>query len=161
MEFSFGSLLSIAGKVWDVVRDRPNVRILPRLADYGAPTRGVVTWRVGLIVDVEVHSTGRQPVEVREVGLELEGGRRLSFPTTSKALPVILDRPEHMTASLDLEPIRKGVRTARAVAFYVSASPDRTFRLPLRNAWERFPHDLPPAVPGREPPGFFFGSMKR
>lgn len=161
VEFSLGPAVAAIGKVLDFVRDRPNVRILPRLADYSEPVRGVVTSRVGLIVDVEVHSTGRQAVEVREIGLELEGGRRIPFPTTSRDLPAILARPEHMTASLDLESIRSSVRTARATLFYVWASPDRVFRLPLQGPWDRFPHDLPPAVSGREPPGSFYGSMER
>lgn len=152
-----GPAVAAIGKLLDLVRDRPNVRILAKLADYGDPLRGVVSSRVGLIVDVEVHSTGRQPVEVREAGLELAGGRLLPFPTTSMDLPAILTRPQHLTASLDLESIRSSVRTGRAIGFYVSASPDRTFRTALRGTWERFPHDLPPAVPGREPPGFLFG----
>jgi hypothetical protein len=161
MEMSFGSALTAIGKVLDIIRDRPSVRITPRLADYGEPVSGIVTWRVGLIVDVEVHSTGPQAVEIREIGLELDGQRKLPFRTTSTQLPTILTRPEHVTASLDLRTIKETVGVARALAFYVLASPDRTFRHALRGPWTRFPHELPPTDSGREGPGFFFGSTGR
>jgi len=58
---------SIIGLIRSWLIDRPRVAILPKLRDYGDHDPTIFVERTGMYLDVEVHSTGAQPVHVVEV----------------------------------------------------------------------------------------------
>jgi hypothetical protein len=125
--------------------DRPNVKIVPKLRDYGEPRPGTVVLRSGLYLDVEVHSTGLQPIHVLEVGIEI--GRK-QFPLGR--IDKTLTRPEFATVHNELPAVRGEINDRIVTGFYVTATPERVYRLKSPAAWRRFPVDLPPSEPGRD-----------
>ena len=145
---AIGDLFGALGFIERHLRDRPKVRLIPHLRDYGPPIPYIFTSHVGLFLEIEVHSTGQQPVQLREIGIEI-GRERVALTNTSEPLPAVVRTPGWIDADMPLEDVRRHVRTGAVSAFYVVAAPNRILRWRLRDEWRRFPHELSPADPGR------------
>jgi hypothetical protein len=126
-------------------RTRSDVRFLAKVTDFGDPMPGVITWRVGLVLDVEVHALRTQPMRITEVGLELQDGTRLPLETASN-LNTPIAAPDLVEASDYLQGVRKRVAAAGSPVrgFYAIATPARTFRQGLPRSWKGFPEVVPP-----------------
>jgi hypothetical protein len=143
---TIGEGTGIIGIVRSWLLDRPNVRIVPKLRDYGEPSPTMFIERTGLYFDVEIHSTGPQPVFVRDVGLELGDGTTLTLGRIEDTL----ERPDFRTLHWRLQDLRAEIGTRGVAAVYATATPERVFRRKLAKEWRRFPHELPPSEAGRD-----------
>jgi hypothetical protein len=137
---------SIIGLVRSWLIDRPRVEIMPKLRDYGDHDPTIFVERTGLYLDVEVHSTGAQPVHVLEVGLRLENEARVILGRVDK----VLARPAFETIHRPLSEIKTDVGSRTVTGFYATATPERVFHRRLAKEWRRFPRELPPSEPGRD-----------
>lgn len=124
---------------------RSDVRFLAKVTDFGDPYPGFITWRVGLVLDVEVHALRTQPMRITEVGIELQDGTRLSLDTATN-LNAPIAAPDFVEASDYLKSVRTKVAAAKSPVrgFYADATPDRTFRETLPRSWKGFPDVAPP-----------------
>lgn len=120
------------------------VKFLAKVTDYGDPDPFFVTWRTGLILDVEVHPLGPDRISIREVGLETEDRSRIELGTVSN-LNQTLSRPEYVEASNYMNLIRQDVaKTGSKVrGFYAIVTPDVVHRQSLPDGWDGFPEYLP------------------
>lgn len=148
------SALGIVAFVWRRVvgtsgsegpRSRSDVRFLAKVTDFGRPVPGFITWRVGLVLDVEVHVLRSQPMRVTEVGLELLDGTRLPLETAT-GLNAPVSAPDLVEASDYLDEVRTKVARAGSPVrgFYAIATPDRVFKQALPRSWKGFPDTVPP-----------------
>lgn len=152
-----GVILLIIGGVgaWAARRwskgDRPGtsrvVKFLPKVIDYGEPIPGFITWRVGEILEIEVHPLLKDPIMLLEIGLEMVDGSRIELGTSSN-LGKPIRRPEFAEAEHYIKSIRKdAAKTGSAVTgFYARATPDKIYRQALPKDWRGFPEKLPPNV---------------
>ena len=126
-------------------RTRSDVRFLSRVTDFGEPVPGFITWRVGLVLDVEVHVLRSQPMRITEVGLELLDGARLPLETAT-GLNTPVSAPDLVEASDYLDEVRKRVARAGSPVrgFYAIATPDRVLKQALPRSWKGFPETVPP-----------------
>lgn len=143
---TLGEGTGIVGLIRSWLNDRPKVGLLPKLRDYGDVDPRAVVTRTGLYLDVEVHSTGAQPVHVLEVGLQLDGGDRLVLGRIDD----VLTRPAFETIHKPLPELRAEIGTRAVTGLFATATPERLFRRKLPKGWRRFPHELPPSEPGRD-----------
>jgi hypothetical protein len=137
---------SIIGLIRSWLLDRPKVEIVLKLRDYGERDPTTFVERTGLYLDVEIHSTGPQPVHVLEVGLTLENEDRAVLGRIDK----VLARPAFETIHRPLSDIKTEVGTRVVTGLYATATPERMFRRGLSKKWRQFPHELPPSEPGRD-----------
>jgi hypothetical protein len=120
------------------------VRFIAKVTDFGDPTPGFITWRVGLVLDVEVHVLGPEPMRITEVGLELRDGTRIELATASN-LNAPIAAPDYVEASNYMTSVRKDVASAGSPVrgFYATATPDRMFRQGFPKSWKGFPDAIP------------------
>lgn len=141
---TLGEGAGIIGLLRSMLNDRPKVKILASLYDYGEPPSYVITTRVGLQAQVAVHSTGAQPVHIRDVVLEF-GDSQVVLGHINKTLT----RPDFEVAYGAVSTIRERAGTQLLTGIHVTATPDRVFRIKPPKGWERFPSELPPVGRGR------------
>lgn len=148
---TLGEGTGILGFIRSWRNDRPNVKIIPRLRDYGPVRAGIMTTRIGLYLDIEIHSTGAQPVHVLDVGMQLSDYEMVPLGRINRTLT----RPEFETIYRPLDDVRTVVGKRVVVRFYATATPDREFTQGLSGDWRGFPVQLPPSEPGRDHGAFF------
>lgn len=148
---TLGEATGLLGLIRSLLPDRPAVKIMFRAVAHAEAGRGVVATYTGPYVHVDVHATGRIPVRVKRVGIELDDGQVVEL-TSGDVLEVTLTRPESVHRAIDLAALRAAVRAAgvgrRARRVRVEASPDHVFRQKLPKGWGAFPDQDPPLVAG-------------
>lgn len=148
-----GDVTGLLGLIRSLLLDRPDVKILIRTVDHAHPGGNFVAGQTGPWVHVEVHSTGRQPVRITSVGIELDDGQVVELDGV--LLPKVLNRPDMLEQSAALDTLANRIRSLgpdrRARRVVVTASPKLTFRGKLPKDWKDFPVVQPKSTPG--PPG--------
>ncbi len=121
------------------------VQFVAKVVDYGRPFPGLITWRIGEMLDVEVHPLTRDAIILKEVGLEMVDGSRIKIGTTTD-LDKQLKRPEFATAEDYIKSVRESVAKSgsEVKGFYARATPDKVYRQALPKNWKGFPAKLPP-----------------
>lgn len=148
---TLGEATGLIGLIRSLLLDRPTVKIMLRAVEHGPRERGIVVTYTGPWIHVDVHATGRIPVRIRRVGIELDDGQVVAMPN-GDLLETTLTRPESVHRAIELSALRAAVQAAgagrRARRIRVEASPDHVFRSKLPKGWGAFPETDPPLVAG-------------
>jgi hypothetical protein len=148
---TLGEATGLFGLIRALLLDRPSVKIMLRAVDHGPPERGIVVHYTGAWIHVDVHATGRIPVRVKRVGIELDDGQVVAL-TSGDLLEATITRPESVHRTIELPALRAAVRAAgagrRARRIRVEASLNHVFRSKLPKGWGSFPETDPPLAAG-------------
>jgi hypothetical protein len=150
MDLPVGSLVGAAKRIWEAFHDRPSTAPIFRIADYGTPPPGLITTLIGKVVEIEVHSVGRQPALIRSLSVELSDGKRVELTSINPRLddgPLV--RPSFVQARIDLDDLTSAMGDRHLRRLVVDMSPVRVQRHDFPDTWRKLPEKEPPVEPGR------------
>jgi hypothetical protein len=132
--------LSAGVAIWVARRDRADVRVRMRYADYYHPSGK----KAGPFLSIEAANRGRRPVRLSTYGFaysDKSTGVCMPYPVTP--LPRILEEGESYTGFIALRAVQENVRArkARLSAVYFDAADSRRFKLPIHR-WSRWRKEL-------------------
>jgi hypothetical protein len=153
MDLHVGSFIGFGKRLWEAFHDRPSTAPLFRLADYGARPPGLITTLEGKVVEIEVHSVGKQPALVRSIAIEMSEGDLVELTNLHPRLDAPLTRPSFVLARIDLDDLIKAMGDRRVRRLVVDMSPVRVQRHDFPETWRKLPEREPPSEKGRGPSG--------
>jgi hypothetical protein len=154
MDLHLGSFVGVGKRMWEAFHDRPSTAPIFRLADYGPRPPGLITTLIGKVVEIEVHSVGKQAALIRSLWIELSDGKLVELTSVHPRLddgPLV--RPSYVQARIDLDDLTKAMGDRRLKHLVVDMSPVRVQRHDFSESWRKLPELEPPTEPGRGPGG--------